>query len=421
MKQIVIELIKMSQTQKGKQVASLYTSMVLVTLIGFGISIFNTRALGAERYGDYKFLEFLFTFFVTILSLGFFVSGGRLLAQRESENFRPQLKGGILIIALIMSVIMSCGVFIFSFFEERMFSNDLGYTIRIFALLMFVFPLRLGIGNLLPGENQIFKLSLFRLLPPLLYLLTAIFVTRFFSFTVEKALAIRYLSLAAIIIAVTCTLKPKLQDLGKSLSMIWRENTNYGFQVYLGMLASTATAQLGGIMVGYFVDNTSVGYFGLAVTTTMPLVLIPGVVGTTFFKSFANTNKISLRVAAITAGLTIASLVIFLLLIDKVITFFYPPEFAVAISLARILSVGSLLQGLGGFITHFLRAHGKGKELRNSALLVGIVNIFGYLVLVHQFGVTGAAYTRMIMGLVYCLVMLYYYFKITKLSRQTTI
>jgi len=412
--------LKTIQGTKSKQIVTLYFSMILVMLLGLGISIANTRLLGVEHYGDYKFLEFLFTFVATITTMGFFMSGSRLIAQRRHDMIQPELVGGILMIAGIISLAIMAGVFVFSFFEEAIFNNKLGGTIRLFSLLLFVFPVRMCLGPIMQGKNQILKLSLYRIMLPATYLTGLLIYCHFYSVSLVAVLSIRYGAFAAVICLFIYTLKPSLRNLTQSFSIIWKENVSYGFHVHVGTLANIATAQLGGLLVGYFANNTSVGFFGLALTAATPLCMMPSVVGTTFFKHFTNTDKIPVKAMVVTTIITIASLGAFLLLIEKVVLFFYPAEFAAVIPLSRILAVGFSMHGMGEFFVHFLRAHGRGKELRNISLLIGLINIIGYPVLVYFYKASGAAFARVLVGIVYLAVIVYYYVEYTAKPETTT-
>ena len=40
-----------------KQVLSLYGSLAISLILGIAVSVFNTRLLGAELYGDFKFIQ----------------------------------------------------------------------------------------------------------------------------------------------------------------------------------------------------------------------------------------------------------------------------------------------------------------------------------------------------------------------------
>lgn len=409
-----IDIKNIVKRKKVKQVSSLYISMMLGIIVGIVVSVVNTKLLGPQQYGDLKFLQNLFSFVVTFLTLGLFVSGSRLLAQRKNKTIRNQLIGNLLILAAFISIILIVALFIFSFFEERIFHNELGRIIRIFSPLLFVFPFQLCLENIMQGDNRIYELSAFRLGPGVLYIVAALSFNYLVPLSLTSALASQLGALAAIILTMIIRFKPKFVNIKKNTLIICEENRTYGFQVYIGILAGVASAHLGGLSIGYFIDNTNVGFFSLALATTAPLTMIPSAVGTTFFKDFANINYIPQKATVVTLVLSICALLLFTLVIKKVVLLLYSQEYSAVVPLAYIVSIGCIFHGFGDYINRFLGAHGKGKQLRNSAIAVGISNVVGYIVLVYAFGVKGAAITSSISGLIYFGMLYLFYCKFKK-------
>jgi O-antigen/teichoic acid export membrane protein len=407
----LIELKGLFKKRKSKQVGSLYSSMILGTIVGVGVSVVNTRFLGPQQYGDLKFLQTLFTFVVTFLTLGLFVSGSRLLAIDKNETIKRGLTGNLLILAAAISVLLVVIFFVFSFYEERLFNNELGATIRIFSPLLFVFPFKICLENIMQGDNRIYELSLFRVFPQVFYLIGAISFNFFVPLSLFSALLIQMGMLALIIVVFIIKFKPKLGDIKKNISLIWQENKIYGFPVYVGSLANVATGHLGGLSIGYFIDNVNVGYYALALVTATPLAMIPGAVGTTLFKDFANRSTMPRKATAITFVLSIGTLVILLIVIEKVILLLYSEKYIAAVPLAYLVSIGAVFHGLGDYYNRFLGAQGRGKDLRNSAFVQGLWNVLGFTVLVYFLGVKGAAITKCFSGIIYFAAIFIYYKK----------
>ncbi|PIV23791.1 MAG: hypothetical protein COS40_03320 [Deltaproteobacteria bacterium CG03_land_8_20_14_0_80_45_14] len=399
----------LAMRKKTKQVGILYVSMLLSIFVGICVSIVNTRLLGPEHYGDLKFLQNLFSFVVVFLTLGIFISGSRLLAKNEDQTERSRLIGNLFLCAAMVSSAFIVILFFFSFLEGRIFHNDLGRTIRMVSPLLFVFPFQLCLESIMQGDNRIYDLSIFRIGPSLLYLLCAILFNYFVPLSLISALSIQLATLSLLVVFMLFRLKPRYDHVKKYMAAIWEENKTYGFHVYIGVLAGVATGQIAGISIGYFIDNTNVGFYSLAVTISMPLTMLPGVVGTTFFKDFASRDFIPKKVTVVTVLLSSGSLLVFLLVIKKVIVLLYPREFIVAVPLAYSVSIGCVLYGFGDFINRFLSAQGLGRELRNSAFVVGISNVLGFVLLVYFFGVKGAAFTKILSGFAYFSQMYYHY------------
>ena len=79
-----------------------------------------------------------------------------------------------------------------------------------------------------------------------------------------------------------------------------------------------------------------------------------------------------------------------------------------------VASIGVLIYGMADFFNRFLGANGQGKALRNGALIVGISLLLMNLLLIPKYGAFGAAYTKVIAGVIYLINMLFYYFKFIK-------
>ena len=89
--------------------------MGLGLVVGIAVSVLNTRFLGPEQFGDFKFLQTLFLFSVTFITFGAFNSGSRIIAQKKYEHIRQELVGSLLGLAAIFSLIFSVLIFGFSF------------------------------------------------------------------------------------------------------------------------------------------------------------------------------------------------------------------------------------------------------------------------------------------------------------------
>jgi O-antigen/teichoic acid export membrane protein len=412
------DLINKIQTIVGKrrvkQAGVLYISLSIGVLVGIGVSVLNTRLLGPERYGDFKFLQSLFSFAVTFVTLGLFYSGGRLIAIEKDRQGQRQIVGGISMLALFMSLALFVLFFIFSYFEEKVFDNELGWYVRVLSPFLFIFPFQLGLDNLFQGSNRIYQLSAFRLGPKVLYLLGILAYSYFFPFNLNHALIFHFGSLGAIILIGLLSLKPDLSELSNTIQRIFQENRSYGFQVFLGAVTGLASAQLGGLAIGYFIDNTNVGFFALAITASQPLAMIPNSIGTTFFRDFTGMTRIPRKILITTILVSLISLAAFLLVIKQLVIFLYTEEYLAIVPIAYFVSIGSILHGLGDFFNRFLGAHGRGKEMRNTNIIIGVCNVLGYIFLTWLIGIQGAAITKLLAGAIYVLVIVWYYQKLLR-------
>jgi len=103
--------------------------------------------------------------------------------------------------------------------------------------------------------------------------------------------------------------------------------------------------------------------------------------------------------------------IVFLSLSNKIGMCSYCARCKSLVRLCYTTPIESIFHVFGGFVKRFLGAHGKGKELRNGAFVVGVSIIAGSLTLIPAFGALGAVFTKVIAGGLYCGMMCYYYRK----------
>jgi len=396
----------------ARQSLTLYTSMMVGVLVSLGVSMVNTRALGPEQFGDFKFLQNMFLFFTTCTTFGFFVAGGRMMTGTSEGLDGRRLLAGMSLVAAGVSVLLTVVVVIFSIFEEQIFDNDLSYLIRLSAPLIFALPLHNCVDNLLVGANEITKLSFFRILPSLLYLVISYVIYLFLELSLETAILLHLVTTAIIALVFIINRKPVWDHVRNEVDRIIHETRAFGFHVYIGTLASVATTQFAGFALGYFVDNVAVGFYLLARTITMPLAAVSTSIGTVLYRSFANSSSIPTRIFIEVVGVSVVLYAIFYVVIDWLVGVLYTPEYSAVIPLCKVLALAAVLHGIGDLVNKFVCAKGYGQFSRNASFMRGGLNVLGFTVLVYYFGTMGAAVTSIISGIGFMIVISGYYQKI---------
>lgn len=415
MKLSVSNIPTIVRNPKVKQIISLYTSLVLSIFAGLGVSYILTHDLSPEVFGDLKFIQNVCSFLVLFVTFGYFYTGTLVIARSKEETKKRQLIGAITMIALIMSAVYIVIILGGSWLQSFIFKNNLGPAFRIFAPFLIVYPFELYCLNILVGDNKIHNLSIFRLAPKIVYLISCILWHKYVSpLSLYSSLGLYLFSMIIFIIYSLYELKPSFTNIKQNINIIRNENRGYGLPLFTGSLVSTVSTQLGGISIAYFIDNTHVGYFSLAITATMPLAFIPSTIGTAFFKEFTDMTKIPRKVIYSTILLSVLALVVFMILIKPLIILLYTKEFIAVVPLAYYTAIGATLQGFGDLYNRYVSAQGMGTDLRNVSLIIGLFNIIGYTLIVFMFGVNGAAVTRLLAGLVYFVLMWFLYKKLLK-------
>ena len=398
--------------KKYIQIIVLYSSTLLGVPLSIAVSILNTRNLTTIQFGDVKYVTNIMMFISGLLMFGFFVSGCRLIAISKSKENIRKLKG-VMVLILLFSILLMSIIFLFvSYIHYKWIDPNL-YKLFLVGLPVSSAPLLLSyINTTAQGDNKILSISLSRLLPSLTYLIIGFIIFRYFKATTSLVLCLQN-GLAVVVLAIIIYYSsPSFKNLGVSIKKIIVENKKYGFQVYIGSIAGVSLGYLAGITLGWFNnDNTLVGFYTLALTIAMPLSMLPSIVGTTYYRQFATENFINKKINLGTIGISLISLILFVLLIQPIVHILYPKDYAQVGYYSALLAIGMSFHGMGDMYNRFLAAHGQGKALRNGAFVCGIILVVGNIVLVYYYGIYGAIATKILSSLGYFASMYYFYIR----------
>ena len=400
----------MTISKRSKQVLVLYASTLTGVLVGMLVSILNTRNLTPAEYGDVRYVNNIIQMLSGVFLFGYFVTGSRLLAIAKDKEEASRIKGGLVVILastvlLMMVCMVACGL-IHHFVLHRDFAWLFYVAIPVCGSVLMLNYMNTSAQ----GDNSIYSIAAARLLPSTFYLVIAYLIYRHFGATSWLMLLLQNGIAMIVLSAIIWYNKPSFKNLRQTFKALREENKTYGLQVYYGSLANVTVQYIAGITLGMFAtNNANVGFYSLALTVTGPLAMLPSIIGTTYFKSFAHENRISRKVMTTTFLMSVISLVGFIILIYPIVGILYDERYSDVALYACILSIGFTFQGLGDMFNRFLGAHGKGVYLRNGAFISGGIALLGYTVGVYYFGIWGAIVTKISASLAYFISMVVYY------------
>lgn len=403
----------MNISKQQKQVVILSGSTILGTLLGVLNSVLNTRSLAPELFGDVRYVQNIIAFVSSLLLVGFFTSGSRLLALSKDKHYSSRIRGIMcVILAITILVVMLMMVVMYLYTKY----NDPGSGALILFLVAIPFcgsHLMLNyVNTTAQGDNQIERIAIARLVPGTLFFIIAFFVYKYYGATPVRMLLLFNGTSFFVLLCVILSTKPSFTNLKESFSILKTENKHYGFNVYLGALAGVSTGYISGITLGAFCDNNAnVGFYTLSQNMAAPLAMLPSIIGTTYFKRFATEDRISKKIIYGSIGLTAGSCLLFILLIKYVVMFLYNESYYSVAKYASWLVFGTCMHGLGDMFNRFLGAHGLGRQIRNGAFVCGGVLVVGSIVLVYFFQIYGAIATKILSALVYLFMMVFYYLR----------
>ena len=405
----------MTFSKQGKQVVVLYISTLTGVVVGMLVSILNTRNLPPSEYGDVRYISNIIQLLSGIFLFGYFVTGSRLLAVAKSKEESAQIKGGLVVIlastvVLMMVCMVACGL-IHHYVLHREYAWLFYTVVPVCGSTLLLNYMNTSAQ----GDNSIYSIAAARRLPSTLYLIVAYLIYTQFGASNWLMLLLQNGIAMLVLSVIIWHNKPSFKNLRQTFKALQKENRTYGLQVYYGSLANVSVQYIAGITLGMFAtNNTNVGFYSLALTVTGPLAMLPNIVGTTYFKSFAHENSISRKVLTSTFLISTASLVGFVVLIYPIVNILYDKRYADVALFACVLSIGFTFHGLGDVFNRFLGAHGQGTYLRNGAFLSGAIALLGYTFGVYYLGIWGAVITKITSSLAYFFSMVAYYVCFTK-------
>ncbi|MCS4301644.1 oligosaccharide flippase family protein [Chryseobacterium sp. BIGb0232] len=391
----------------------LLVSTVVGLVLGFVTNSLLTRILGKDVYGDYALLFNIYSFCQIIFNFGIFYTISRLVAiTNDTSRARGYYLVGSFFV-VILFIVMAISVIGYAFFSENIDKGSLFKVLLISIPFSWVYLLTTLNENFLPGDNKINLLSWSRLLPKIF--LTIILAIIFFYFKKIDLISIVLLNYLTFIIAyvyVFIKVKPTFKQFRRRLSEVLVGNKQFGFDIYFGALIASGSSSLSGILISHFgVNNVEVGYYTLATLLASPLSMIPNIIATTQFKNFAQSLFIPPKMILLTFGLSTFLMLFIIFAARPIVSVFFGKEYLDSIVMLQYLSIGFVFYGIGDFFNRFLLAKGKGKELRNASFLVGFTLLIANILFIYLYGGEGAAFARILSGLMYALVILYYYKK----------
>lgn len=392
------------------QVIYLYIASFLGTLLGVLASIVNTRSLSPEFYGDVRYVQNIINFMASLLLFGYFLSGSRLLALSKDEKNSRSIRGVMVIILLISVGILIVGVLLNAVFH---INKPAVCGLFLVSLPVCAFPLLNNyVNTTAQGDNHIGRLAVARLVPTALYIPIAYYIYTTFGATSNRMMLLQWGIYTIVLLIVVISTHPRFENVKGVFRELNDENKRYGIQLYYGSLAMLATNYIGGVTLGAFnTDNINVGYYTLALTVTGPLTMLPGIVGTTYFKQFATMDRIPAKVLKVTLLITFVSCLFFIVLIKPLVEILYSESYKMVGVYSAWMAVGFCIHGIGDMLNRYLGSHGKGTPIRNSSFICGFVRVVGFTLLVYLWDINGAIITTILSSLVYTAVLVFYYLK----------
>ncbi len=416
MQAAIVKYFKKSEIrERATQSILLYGSYIAAMALSFVGSMYTTRYLNPDEYGNFKFIWTLWSLLDVLISFGFFHSAGQALLHTKDLEDSRKIIGADLIVASGMGIVICLISILIAQPIDYLFHVKISKILIIIAPLLIFFPIKDALVLIFQCTNKIRLLTVLNIIPPSFFLLYLIILPQFSKPDLINITYGQQVGLIFISIIMVLVLKPSLKNLKEGLRTIKPFQKTYGKPVFVAVLCSVATQYANRLGIVYWIDSASIGYYSLAAQLVDPLRLIPSSIATSSFRDFSTQKKISKKVLWASIFSIIGMLLVVFILFGKPLKLFYPQSYAVNIArIGYILSFSTITLGLGELFNRFLGAHGRGKDLQNSAILVGLINISGFLFFTRFWGLWGMIGSVILGNLAFFLLMWHFYKNLTQ-------
>ncbi|HID38838.1 MAG TPA: hypothetical protein EYP36_04915 [Calditrichaeota bacterium] len=382
-----------------KKTAYLYAAILFNTLLGFVATKLNTHYLTLEDFGRLNFFIVTLTFAQNFMSFGVFESASRRIAIESSLQKIRELNGVTVLFSVAVGLFFAIIIYIWSFFTDSFFEVTIGGLLRSYAPLAFVLLWQSMLLILLRGSGDIPALAMFTFSPRLLYVAGLIYIALSSTFSLNSTLLFFLLSILLISPVFVFRLRPVFTAVKENLKILREETLSFGRHLYVANLISGAIMHADKFFVAYFLDARQLGLYTLAFTLSVPLLHFSTAVSRSHYHEFANSSKISTKVLKTNLFFQISGVTALIVLGKPIITYIFSADYLPGIQALFILAVAFGVSGLSIPYTSFLKAHGRGKEIRNITIQVHVLLVALNVLLIPLWGINGAALAVLIIYL----------------------
>jgi O-antigen/teichoic acid export membrane protein len=387
----------------------LFSAQTFSLFVGFCASVIQARWMEPAEMGRFAFC--LSVILVTSLFFEFGISsaGARVLALAHDRHSERQALGALMMMTLAISLAFSLFIVFMAAPIDAIFNKDVRWLLVGTAALAFFQPFQLFIEQSCQGLNQIRRLSVFQLLMSACYLLALIVLVATQQLTAGTALGAYLAGTGLASVWTLFRMQPSFKGVSRYIKLTLKETRGYGFNLYLARISGMASSRTDQLAIGYFLPGTApLGLYAMSQKFSNPIAMAGRALAVTRFRAFARLKRVPRRITKWNA-VAVVSASIALITIGPIALRLVFPKYSEAASLLLPFAVMNSFVGLFQPYNVFLASHGRGAELRNIVLIVGVASISALVVIVPRFGIAGAAWTAAAaMALDYMLHLLYY-------------
>ena len=376
------------------QAAGFAGSSLVGSALGVIATVLLTRSLTTSEFGSYSFAVSLLSFVALFFEFGIISPAARLAALNPPRE-RREIVGSALLLYAPIGAAFCITIFGLSFGIDDWFHVDAGRALRSAALLAVAFPFVLVLQRLAQGVDRLHVASASTPLAQLLMVVLLAIAVAVGTLSTANAVTLRSLALLVATATATLWLRPLFTSLRRWVPELVRQTREWGFHVFVGRILSIGTYNMDVLMLGIWTNSRTVGFYSLAGSLATASGLPVTAMATALFARMAHVSAINRRWLTIATIVGAVCALTAWLLAEPAIRIVFSPRYLPAAALVFPLALAQFVRGITTIFVNFMSAHARGKEMRNSGLILTASNVVFNFALIPPFGAQGAAWASL--------------------------
>jgi O-antigen/teichoic acid export membrane protein len=379
-----------------------YISKVVNSILHFLITWVVTRKIAdTTTFGKYSYVLTITAYIAVFFGFGFNDGLMNLVVNYKDEAKSRELCGLGFLINAVFSILYSITVFIYGILDKGVALN---FFIIIFSQSIIMNDLlnRMSISQ---KRTDLILLNNFLIYSTIL-LLYILIDTNY----------INYLAMYFLIFFIYTNLlyfiglKPKFNNLKKNYQELLGRVKDYGFNVYIGRMASMSTYDLDKLMLRAFSPIEYVGFYNLGLSCTSPITMFSDSIMCILFKDMADEDKIKKKVIVVNTTWLFVVSILFATVGKWIFPMIFSAKYKYVADCFVELGILAFFRGLYVPYNNFLAVKGYGKYMRNTAFILTGADIVFNSLLIPKYQMKGAIWATII-SLIADNIAHYYYYK----------
>lgn len=397
-----------------------FSSLIISSFVHLLLRILLGRELGPDGLGVYTLVFTLYLLSILFSSFGIDSALTRYVPinKEKVQTVKEYVSSGVLL-SFICGLLISFIIYVSSDFISNILFNipEMAYLLKITAFCVPFNTLQKIVLGTLNGQRRMKEFAYLDIIQNTLILTLSVFFVNTLKLSVFGAV-IGFIIPSTIVGIISLGLIRNLLLIPSHLcSSIFKDILWFGFYSMLAMSASRVMAQIDSVMIGHYMDETSVGYYSVAVILIQGIALLPAAVQkiTTpeiarYYskKDFRRISNLVQKTVLNTYLITLIITVLLAILGKHIISIIFTPNFLPAYTPLLILLIGYTIHApvtsLGGAISSM----GKVKITFKLHLLCTLINVLLNLILIPKFGLIGASTATSISLIIHTLIYMHF-------------